>query len=150
MAVVGVRQDLTFEVFRDGVISDENGVVKINLMQQDMVAIRVVGRYGYATAVPATATEEDAEEDRFPFCVVREAAGEVNGNGTAESSRPPSPSPTAGVTSRAGRSASAETSPNAPETAARAGTPRRATSGPSTSTPPPRAALRRPRARGRR
>lgn len=52
--VVGIRQDITFDVFREGVISDENGKVLLNLMQQDTTALRVVFRVGFQTAVPVT------------------------------------------------------------------------------------------------
>jgi HK97 family phage major capsid protein len=72
MAVLGTRADLSYEVFREGVINDDTGKITINLMQQDMVALRCVGRFGFAVATPATATEGDAADDRYPFAVVRE------------------------------------------------------------------------------
>jgi HK97 family phage major capsid protein len=67
-AVIGVRQDITFKVFTEGVITDENGVVLLNLMQQDSVALRVVARFGYALANPVSPLAEIA--DRFPFAVL--------------------------------------------------------------------------------
>lgn len=51
-AVYAIRQDITFEVFRDGVISDDDGKVVLNLMQQDASAIRVVFRMGWQRARP--------------------------------------------------------------------------------------------------
>jgi HK97 family phage major capsid protein len=51
-AIVGVRQDITFRVFTEGVISDDSGNVVLNLMQQDSVALRVVARFGFAVANP--------------------------------------------------------------------------------------------------
>ena len=56
LAVVGIRQDITYKMLDQAVISDAAGVVVYNLAQQDMVAMRVVARYAYATAVPATRT----------------------------------------------------------------------------------------------
>ena len=44
LAVVGVRQDLRLEVFREGVISDDQGAVVLNLLQQDSAALRCTGR----------------------------------------------------------------------------------------------------------
>lgn len=52
--VVGVRQDITYDIFKEGVISDSTGKVVLNLMQQDTKALRVVFRVGFQTAVPMT------------------------------------------------------------------------------------------------
>lgn len=51
-AVLGVRQDMTFRVFTEGVISNSSGDVVLNLMQQDSVALRVVGRFAWQIANP--------------------------------------------------------------------------------------------------
>jgi HK97 family phage major capsid protein len=67
-AVIGVRQDITFKVFTEGVITDDAGVVLLNLMQQDSVALRVVARFGYALANPVSPLADIA--DRFPFAVL--------------------------------------------------------------------------------
>lgn len=54
--VVGIRQDITYDVFREGVITEDDGEggqrIVYNLMQQDMKALRVVFRLAYATASP--------------------------------------------------------------------------------------------------
>lgn len=52
--VVGIRQDITYDIFREGVITDADGKVILNLMQQDTKALRVVMRVGWTTAAPAT------------------------------------------------------------------------------------------------
>lgn len=52
--VVGVRQDITYDLFSEGVISDNTGKVVLNLMQQDTKALRVVFRVGFQVAVPMT------------------------------------------------------------------------------------------------
>lgn len=50
--LVGVRQDVTFDLFREGVITDQDGKVILNLMQQDSKALRVVFRVGFQVAQP--------------------------------------------------------------------------------------------------
>lgn len=52
--VVGIRQDVTYDLFKEGVISDSDGKVILNLMQQDSKALRVVFRVGFQVAVPMT------------------------------------------------------------------------------------------------
>lgn len=49
---VGIRQDVTYDLFSEGVISDANGKVLLNLMQQDTKALRVVFRVGFQYAQP--------------------------------------------------------------------------------------------------
>lgn len=71
-ALLGVRQDINYRIFTEGVISDDSGNVVLNLMQQDAVAMRAVMRVGYAVANPATALNP-TEGSRFPFAVLTEA-----------------------------------------------------------------------------
>lgn len=67
--LLGLRQDITFKLFTEGVISDDNGNVVLNLMQQDAVALRVVMRVAFATANPVTRVNPDAAT-RSPFAVL--------------------------------------------------------------------------------
>lgn len=67
--VVGVRQDITFKVFEEGVISDADGKVIVNLMQQDSKALRVVFRVGFVGANPITAVNA-TDATRFPAGVL--------------------------------------------------------------------------------
>lgn len=69
-AIIGMRQDITFRMFTEGVISDGSGNVVLNLMQQDAVALRAVMRVAYATANPVTALNA-TEATRFPFSVLQ-------------------------------------------------------------------------------
>ena len=69
-AIVGMRQDVTWKVFTEGVISDDAGAVVLNLMQQDSVALRVVMRVAYATSNPVTTLNTNANT-RFPFGAVQ-------------------------------------------------------------------------------
>lgn len=50
--VYSIRQDMTFKIFDTGVISDDTGAIIYNLMQQDMVAMRVVMRMAWQVADP--------------------------------------------------------------------------------------------------
>lgn len=73
--VVGVRQDITFDHFREGVITDGDGKVVLNLMQQDTQALRVVMRVGFQVANPMTRLNKDGAT-RYPAGVLTPAAAE--------------------------------------------------------------------------
>lgn len=68
--VVGIRQDITYDIFKEGVISDADGKVILNLMQQDTKALRVVFRVGFQVAQPLTRLGTV-----YPAGVVTPAAG---------------------------------------------------------------------------
>lgn len=68
-AILGVRQDFSVKIFDTGVIQDGNGAIVTNLLQQDAVALRAVGRFAFAVATPAT-RDNPVEADRFPFSAV--------------------------------------------------------------------------------
>ena len=65
-AIIGVRQDLTFKVFDAGVLSDDDGKVVLNLIQQDSKVMRVVMRCGFVVANPINRKRPD-EDERYPF-----------------------------------------------------------------------------------
>lgn len=67
--VVGIRQDITFDMFSEGVISDADGKVVLNLMQQDSKALRVVFRAGFQVANPLTRVNPN-EATRYPAGVI--------------------------------------------------------------------------------
>lgn len=67
-AVYAIRQDVTFDVFREGVIQDTDGSIAYNLMQDDMSALRVTFRFGFA--VPNAVTSLDGTETRYPFAAL--------------------------------------------------------------------------------
>ena len=69
-SIVGVRQDITFTRHTDGIVSDGNGAVVYNAMQQDSVIYRAVFRVGYAIANPETRTNT-TDGTRYPFGVVQ-------------------------------------------------------------------------------
>jgi HK97 family phage major capsid protein len=68
--VVGVRKDVTFEMFREGVIQDNTGAIVFNLLQQDMSAMRVTFRAGWQVANPIN-NEQTTEANRYPAAVLR-------------------------------------------------------------------------------
>lgn len=58
-AVYSIRQDVTVKLLDQGVIQDPNTKeIKYNLSQQDMIALRVVFRMGWALPNPATRLDE--------------------------------------------------------------------------------------------
>lgn len=59
-AVYSIRQDITVKILDQGVIQDPSTKeIVYNLAQQDMVALRVVFRMGWALPNPATRMDED-------------------------------------------------------------------------------------------
>lgn len=67
--VYSIRQDITAEAFREGVIQDGNGAIVHNLMQQDMKALRVVFRLGWQVPNPLNRLQE-VEANRYPVGVL--------------------------------------------------------------------------------
>lgn len=71
--VYAIRQDITFEVFNSGVISDDSGVVVFNAMQQDSAIMRVVIRLGWALPNPINQVNPTAAT-RYPFAFYEPAS----------------------------------------------------------------------------
>lgn len=69
MLCYAMRQDLTYTLATEGVITDAAGNVIINLFQQDMVALRAVMRLGFALPNPINQTQATAAS-RSPFGVL--------------------------------------------------------------------------------
>jgi len=73
-AVYAVRQDITFKIFDTGVISDDDGKVVYNLLQQDMKAMRVVFRVAWQSVSPIDIDRVDANRRNlkiFPFAIMQ-------------------------------------------------------------------------------
>lgn len=71
-AVYAIRKDMTVRILAEGVIQDpSNGNIVYNLAQQDMIAMRVVFRMGWAMPNPATAL--NSERIYCPFAYLEPA-----------------------------------------------------------------------------
>jgi hypothetical protein len=70
--ILGIRQDLTYKLLDQAVITDDTGLVIYNLPQQDMVALRVVARYGFQVANAMT-WENTNDATRYPWAVMQNA-----------------------------------------------------------------------------
>ena len=67
-AVYSIRQDITTKILTEGVIQDPStGEIVYNLAQQDMIALRVVMRLGWALPNPATRMNEDRTGCPFAY-----------------------------------------------------------------------------------
>jgi HK97 family phage major capsid protein len=71
--VLGLRKDVTYEVFREGVIQDNTGAIVYNLLQQDMVALRVTFRAGWQVANTINYANTNAST-RYPAAVLETPA----------------------------------------------------------------------------
>jgi len=88
-AIIGVRQDIGFKMFTEGVVSDNNGKVILNLMQQDAVAMRMVMRLAFVTVNPVTKMNQGiADGLRYPFGAITSAGFSLDGVRVNTISRP--------------------------------------------------------------
>jgi len=71
-AIMGVRQDLTFKMFDQGVLTNGAGTVVWSAMENDGMALRAVMRVGFAVANPVTRLNATTQ---YPFAVLRTAGG---------------------------------------------------------------------------
>lgn len=67
-AVYAIRQDITVKILDQGVIQDPvTKEIAYNLAQQDMIALRIVFRMGWALPNPATRLNEDRTGCAFAY-----------------------------------------------------------------------------------
>jgi HK97 family phage major capsid protein len=74
-SMLAIRDDISMEMFDTGVITD-NGtppVIQYNLLQQDMVALRVTARFAWAVPNPIN-RQQATKASRYPFAVVQQKA----------------------------------------------------------------------------
>lgn len=75
MAIIGTRVDMQYKLLDQATIdisAAQNGSAMVSLAQQDMVALRVRARFGFAVANPPTKLNANAST-RYPFAVLHEA-----------------------------------------------------------------------------
>jgi HK97 family phage major capsid protein len=72
--VIGIRQDITYKMLDQSVITDgaTPPVIQYNLPQQDLLAMRVVARFGFA--VPNPVNRLNATASRYPFGALQQKA----------------------------------------------------------------------------
>lgn len=69
-AVYAIRQDVTYKILDQAVIQDPStGEILYNLAQEDMVALRITFRMGYA--IPNPVNILDTGETRYPFASLK-------------------------------------------------------------------------------
>lgn len=96
-AVYAIRQDITFDIFDTGIINDDQGNIIYNLMQDDMVALRMVFRMTWGVPNPINALDNN-EETRFPFALVEPSSAPTTYNVTFTiTDNKSSPAPIQGV-----------------------------------------------------
>lgn len=71
-AILGIRRDMTFKLLDQAILQNTDGTIGYNLAQQDMVALRLVMRLGFAVANPVSYEKPDA--DGYPFAVLAKEA----------------------------------------------------------------------------
>jgi HK97 family phage major capsid protein len=74
-SMLAIRDDITMELFDTGVITDNGSppVIVYNLLQQDMVALRVTARFAWAVPNPVN-RQQPTKASRYPFAVVQQKA----------------------------------------------------------------------------
>jgi len=80
-SMLAIRDDISMEMFDTGVITDNATppVIQFNLLQQDMVALRVTARFAWAIPNPVS-RQQPTKASRYPFAVVQQKAS-VGGEG---------------------------------------------------------------------
>jgi hypothetical protein len=82
MMIVAIREDISWMIADQGVISDDAGKVILNLLQQDSIVLRVVFRVAVQIAQPVT-PEVGVKASRYPFAVIQGANTAVYNEGDA-------------------------------------------------------------------
>jgi HK97 family phage major capsid protein len=68
-AVWSIRQDVTFKILDQAVLTDENYQITHNLAQEDMIALRITFRFGWQLPNPVNRMEGD-DTLRYPFGIL--------------------------------------------------------------------------------
>jgi HK97 family phage major capsid protein len=74
-SMLAIRDDISMEMFDTGVITDNGSppVIQYNLLQQDMVALRVTARFAWAIPNPVN-RQQPTKASRYPFFAIQQKA----------------------------------------------------------------------------
>src|SRR5215831_19536457 len=74
-SMLAIREDISMEMFDTGVITDNGSppVIQFNLLQQDMVALRVIARFAWAVPNPVN-RQQSTTASRYPFFALQQKA----------------------------------------------------------------------------
>lgn len=74
-SMLAVRDDVSMEMFDTGVITDNGSppLIQYNLLQQDMVALRVTARFAWAVPNPIN-RQQATKASRYPFFALQQKA----------------------------------------------------------------------------
>jgi hypothetical protein len=72
-SMLAIREDITMEMFDSGVITDAANAIIFNLLQQDMVALRVIARFAWAVPNPVN-RQQATTASRYPFFAIQQKA----------------------------------------------------------------------------
>jgi HK97 family phage major capsid protein len=74
--ILGVRTDVTYKLLDQAALFNPDGTVQYNLPQQDMVALRVMARFGFQTDNTINRTKPTkTDATRYPWAVINSPAG---------------------------------------------------------------------------
>jgi len=75
LAVYAIRKDVDVRIFTEGVVQNPDGTIAYNLMQNDMIALRVTFRFGWA--VPNAASPVNPDRILVPFSYIEPASAQT-------------------------------------------------------------------------
>lgn len=88
LLVLGLREDMRFDLSEHGVLTGTGGVVTVSAFEQDLVLMRVYMRLGAAVGRPVANRPDGSQGLGTPFANVKVPAAAVSEAVTAESSAP--------------------------------------------------------------
>jgi hypothetical protein len=75
LAVYAIRKDVDVRIFTEGIVQNPDGSIAYNLMQNDMIALRVVFRFGWA--IPNAASPVNHDRILVPFSYIEPATAQT-------------------------------------------------------------------------
>jgi HK97 family phage major capsid protein len=70
--MLGVREDVEFEIFTQGVVTDASGRVVVNLMTQQAVCMVFTARFGFCVPNPVN-SQQTTRASRYPAAVLKQS-----------------------------------------------------------------------------